>query len=583
MARDSTPVIVASGLGRRFGMRWVLKDIELEIGASEIFGLVGPDGAGKTTLLQIMAAILDPSEGRCTTLGADTAREASRVTSRIGYMAQGFTLYGQLSVAENLEFAAQVRDVPAETFHPRRDRLLAMAGLAPFLDRREENLSGGMRKKLALCANLIHRPPLLLLDEPGLGVDPVSRRDLWAILEEFRREGTTVVFSTSYMDEAERCDRIAFLKEGRMIAKGSSGELRRRAAGHVLKMSNGARPDLPDRLLSDPALIAVQWRADGTRLIVEPETGPEGAFAALAAPAKLEPVEPSMEDAFVMLGGRDKIEGGEELRHSPRSLRDKETAEAGPAIAATGLSRRFGSFRAVDGLTFSVGQGEIFGLAGANGAGKTTLIRMLCGLLPPSDGTATVGGHDIARETEAVRRNIGYMSQRFSLYGDLTVDENLAFFAAAYGLSRREARDRIGWARAATGLMGLDERAVRDLSGAVRQRLALACSVLHRPRVLFLDEPTSGIAPLSRFRFWRLIHFLAEAGTAVVVTTHYLEEANYCDRLGLMHEGQLIAVGALDQLRAVLPGNGTLSAEEIFLGHIERAAETGAELIGGAA
>jgi len=254
-AKDQ-PIIAAKGLGRRFGKRWALRNIDLEVGKREIFGLVGPDGAGKTTLLQILAAILDPHTGSCTTLGADTVRESARVTSRIGYMAQGFTLYPRLSVAENLSFAREVRDVPDEVFGPRRDRLLAMAGLTAFVHRPEEALSGGMRKKLALCTNLIHQPPLLLLDEPGLGVDPVSRRELWSMLEDFRREGATIVFCTSYMDEAERCDRLAFLKDGQMIAQGSPAELRDRATDSVFRIRSEHRAAVETRIQKTPVLSA---------------------------------------------------------------------------------------------------------------------------------------------------------------------------------------------------------------------------------------------------------------------------------------------------------------------------------------
>jgi len=289
-----------------------------------------------------------------------------------------------------------------------------------------------------------------------------------------------------------------------------------------------------------------------------------------------------MEDAFVLLSGRDETETLAEPSHSDTSA-TADVATPETAIQTENLTRRFGAFTAVDDVSFSVGRGEIFGLAGANGAGKTTLIRMLCGLLPPSGGKATVAGHDIAGERQAVRQRIGYMSQRFSLYADLTVAENLAFFASACGLGGRNATETIDWARAVTGLEDVEETEVRDLSGAVRQRLALACSILHRPSVLFLDEPTSGVAPLSRFRFWRLIHGLSNAGTAIVVTTHYLEETAYCHRLGLMHQGRMFAVGDLTSLRKGLPGETPMTPEEIFLGYVERERAAKAAAAGGAA
>lgn len=583
MADQGDCVVHADGVGRRYGDNWAVRDIDLRISRGEIFGFVGPDGAGKTTLLQILAAILDPSEGSCRVLNFDTVRQAPEVTSRIGYMPQGFTLYERLTVAENLAFAAKVRSVPPARLAERRRRLLTMAGLAPFLNRSEGALSGGMRKKLALCTNLVHEPPLLILDEPGLGVDPLSRRELWRMLEEFRRAGTTIVFATSYMDEAERCDRLAFLDRGRLIAQGSPGELRARAAGAIFRLQSASLVGVERLLTHAPEVIGVQWRPAEIRFAVDPHTGLSVDLRKrLEQLGSVEPAAPSTEDIFVILrksAGAADPPGVSEVAEVVIAEPRHETVVS---VQTNALTRRFGKFVAVDSVSMRVGAGEIFGLLGANGAGKTTLIRLLCGLLSPSSGTASVAGVDVGAEPRRLRQRIGYMSQSFSLYNDLSVSENLSFFASAYGLPRGKARAAIAWASLVTDLAGVGDQAAARLSGALRQRLALACSLLHRPTVLFLDEPTSGVDPLARFRFWRLVSALAASGTAVIVTTHYLEEAAYCHRLGLMHEGRLIALGDLPALRAGLPGKVPQTVEEVFLAYIERARTRPALAAGGA-
>ncbi|SDO81668.1 MULTISPECIES: ATP-binding cassette domain-containing protein [Alphaproteobacteria] len=563
-------VIEAEGLGRRYRSVLALSDIDIEIGVGEIVGLVGPDGAGKTTLLQLFAAILDPSEGRCQVLGHDTVNEAAQITSKIGYMAQGFTLYDRLTVAENLSFAAKIRGVPGGDYMARRRRLLDMAGLTPFLDRREGALSGGMRKKLALCANLIHEPPLLLLDEPGLGVDPLSRRELWQILDDFRSEGATIVLSTSYMDEADRCDRVAFLDRGRLMALGRPDELRAQAKGLVHSIVSDRPAEAEAALHGMAGVLGIQWRADSVRFVMKPGADiSQDEKARMDALGQLALAEPGMEDVFTILRGDESVPGEAETAVATRPAARAATGKTGE-IATKGLTRRFGDFVAVGDVTLTIAPGEIFGLLGANGAGKTTLIRMLCGLLPPSSGSATVAGVEVTSDQGQLRQRIGYMSQRFSLYPDLTVGENLSFFASAYGLSRRDAREAIGWAVEMTGLGGQHGEMVARLSGAVRQRVALGCSILHRPAALFLDEPTSGVDPLARFRFWRLIRILAEGGMTVLVTTHNLEEAAYCHRLGLMDMGRMIAIGDLSALRAHFPGRELATAEDVFLAFMER-------------
>jgi len=491
---EAPALISVERLSRRFGETWALREVSLEVRRGELFAVVGGDGAGKTTLMQTLCAILDPTEGRVSVAGLDSVADAAKITSALGYMSQAYSLYADLTVAENLRFFGALHRVPEADFVARVARLLHFAGLEPFVDRLVKNLSGGMQKKLALCCSLIHEPKIVVLDEPSLGVDPRSRRELWRILEDYRAGGRTVVIATSYMDEAERCDRVALLSDGRVLACRAPREF-----GDDLER----------------AVIALLPRRDAT---VAPPYAASGA--------------------------------------------------QGEAIAVRGLARSFGEFRAVDGISFEVARGEVFGLLGPNGSGKSTTIRMLCGILAPSAGTATVAGADVVRERELMRGRIGYMSQKFSLYLDLTARENIEFFGGVYGLARRVLEERARWALAMAGLEGDEASLVTGLSGAVRQRLALGCAVLHHPDVLFLDEPTSGVDPASRDAFWRLIAAIAAAGSAVLVTTHYLREAERCDRVAFIDRGRLLALDAPAQLRARHRGAGL---EDVFFELLEAA------------
>jgi ABC-2 type transport system ATP-binding protein len=557
-------VVEARALTRRYRRTVAIDGATFDIGPAEVLGVVGADGSGKTTLLQMLAAILDPSDGHCRVLGFDSVRQAANITARVGYMSQGFTLYDRLSVDENLAFAAGLRCIQAEDYRRRRERLLQMAGLVAFGTRRADQLSGGMRKKLALCCTLIHEPPLLLLDEPSLGVDPVSRRELWQILWEFRSHGTAIVVATSYMDEAARCDRAIFLDRGRILALGTPTELRARAKGSVYQAQTTV-PDQVEPILAAAADVRAFARLPGGfRFQSAPERLRSALLAQLAAHGSVQAVEPEIEDLFALLAPPDR---------APRAIVPVMATLKnidGPAIAVDNVTCKFGQFVAVNAVSLHVSRGEVFGFLGPNGAGKTTLIRILCGLQKADSGTATVAGIDVLRNPRSVRPRIGYMSQRFSLYPDLTVRENLEFFSGVYGLSGAPRKSAIDWAVEVAGLADVGVRKVAEISAAVRQRLALACSAMHAPAVLFLDEPTSGVDPLSRHRFWRLVHGLATQGATVFVTTHYLEEAAYCHRLGLMYQGRLIAVGTADQLRRSLSLPDLTPIEALFMAYIER-------------
>ncbi|SCZ55322.1 ABC-2 type transport system ATP-binding protein [Thiohalomonas denitrificans] len=560
----SAAAIHAEGLGRRFGRQSAIENIDLTIARGEVLGIVGPDGAGKTTLMQLFAAILDPSAGRCTVLGRDSVREAAAINAEVGYLSQGFTLYDRLTVEENLTFAARIRDVSPAAYRDRRGALLAMADLEPFTGRRAGQLSGGMAKKLSLCTSLIHEPPLLLLDELSLGVDPISRRELWKLLYRFRESGTTVVLTTAYMDEALQCDRIALLQEGRARQSGTPGSLLGELQGRVFKLATGRPGDALALLASAPEVQRTHPTASAIRILTHPgrSLGAE-TVASLEAMGKVTPAVPTLEDVFV--AGR-----GEAPAPRPPFDLPAPSGISRPAVETVGVTVRFGAFTAVDGVSLRVEPGEVVGLLGPNGAGKTTLMRVLCALQPVSAGQARVAGLDVTEAPYALRQRIGYVSQRFSLYPELTTAENLAFFASAYGLFGRARREAVAWAAGQTGLTGREGALTASLSGAQRQRLALACAILHRPPLLFLDEPTSGVDPLARQRFWSLILALARSGMAVLVSTHYLEEANYCHKLALMHQGALVAYGSIPDLRAALAMPADAPVEALFVAYIQR-------------
>jgi drug efflux transport system ATP-binding protein len=571
MSVPSHSVIVARDLTRRFRSTLAVDRVAFEVRPGEIFAVVGADGSGKTTLLQMLAAILDPTAGRCEVLGYDSVKQAGEITARIGYMSQGFTLYERLTVDENLAFAATVRGVGASDLSRRRQRLLRMAGLDRFMARRTGDLSGGMKKKLALCTNLIHEPPVLLLDEPSLGVDPLSRQELWGLLEDFRLHGAAIVLATSYMDEADRCDRLIFLHEGRAFALGVPAELKSSVAGAVFEIDTQDPADAERRLAALDTVAGFARLPGKVRFQLRKLPAPETAGVLQSVPeARL--VAPSLEDLFVSVAPAEHP--GQVISATFHGRGGPRRASAAPVTVRTrGVTCRFGNFTAVDDVSFELNAGEVFGFLGPNGAGKTTLIRILCGLQRFDAGEAEVAGLDVRRNAHALRRRIGYMSQRFSLYPDLTVMENLEFFAGIYDLARQARTDALNWAVQTAGLQGLGARKVTEISGAVRQRLALACSVMHRPQVLFLDEPTAGVDPLARQRFWRLVHELAAAGITAFVTTHYLEEAAYCDRLGLMFQGRLIAIGSLGELRDREHLPEASGVEALFLHYMDRARE----------
>ena len=580
MTDTATPAVVAERLSHGFVAKetkrrtQALHEVSIEVGRGSLTALVGPDGAGKTTLLRLAAGLLRADDGRLTVLGIDAAREPQAVQDRIGYMPQRFGLYEDLSVQENLDLYADLHGVPRAERTSRYARLMEMTDLGRFTARPAGKLSGGMKQKLGLACTLVRTPELLLLDEPTVGVDPLSRSELWQIVEQLvLDEKITVLVSTAYLDEAERCSRVVLLRSGMLLASGQPDDIRDRAKDRCFVVS--PVPGEPARLLQSRLLDA----GDATIVDAVPHGGDVRFIAATGAdPARLapllgeqhaQPVPARLEDGFMVL-----------LREQETPPPSPAASSAAPPAAATrspeaetvievhDLVRKFGDFTAVASTSFSVRRGEVFGLLGPNGAGKTTTFRMLCGLLPATSGRLRVAGVDLRHARAQARRRIGYVSQKFALYGSLTADENLRFFAGAYGLRGARAGERIAAVLSQFGLREMADAPSGQLPGGYKQRLAMAAALLHEPDILFLDEPTSGADPLARREFWRRITALAEHGTTVVVTTHFMEEAEYCDRIVIQDAGALLAIGTPQEVRAQ---SGGADMEQAFIRIVEKA------------
>jgi ABC-2 type transport system ATP-binding protein len=459
--------IAVHHVSKSYGTLKALDDVSFTVGKGEVFGLIGPDGAGKTSMYRILCTLLKPGQGRALVDGFDTVKQMTEIRSRVGYMPGKFSLYQDLTVQENLEFFATLFGTTVEQGY---DSIKAIySQIERFNDRKAGALSGGMKQKLALCCALVHQPSVLFLDEPTTGVDPVSRKEFWDMLQALKEREITIMASTPYLDEVRRCERVAFLDQGKIRGIGT-----------------------PDEIL--------------TR------------FADIFNPPGIEHVQ----------GGEVKDENVIEVEH---------------------LVKAFGSFHAVDDISFTVKRGEIFGFLGANGAGKTTAMHMLTGLNQPTSGTGRVAGYDIRTEHEQIKKHIGYMSQRFSLYEDLTVAENIRLFGGIYGMSDAdisrktdELLDRLQFSDHKNDLVG-------SLPLGWKQKLAFSVSIFHDPSIVFLDEPTGGVDPATRRQFWELIYDAAGRGITVFVTTHYMDEAEYCDRISIMVDGKISAMGTPAELK----------------------------------
>ncbi|MDE3055841.1 MAG: ABC transporter ATP-binding protein [Verrucomicrobiota bacterium] len=537
----------------KIGDTVALEGIDLSIPEGSFVTIAGPDGAGKTTLLRLLAALLVPTEGTILVAGWDTKKEGQKVQESIGYMPQRFGLYEDLTVKENLTLYAKLRGVQEGLFMERMALLLQMTGLEPFCGRLASRLSGGMKQKLGLACALIQEPRLLLLDEPSVGVDPISRKELWKMVARFRKEGVTILWTTSYLDEAEKGDLSLLLYKGKLLFQGKAEKLIEHVQGRVFSVPvKEKKRDLLFKLLSQrEKVLDGKVEGDTIHLLTREPKGEEGWISA----------PPRFEDGFIdLLGGGPG--GDSPLR---RCFLTKE--EKRGAIDVRGLTKKFGTFTAVDQISFSVGSGEIFGLLGPNGAGKTTTFRMLCGLLQASSGQAVINGLSLASAPSQARAQIGYMSQKFALYSDLSVKQNLSFFSGIYIPSFQKREEAV---REMIQTFQL-EPYLNSLAGALpmgwKQRLALACALMHRPAILFLDEPTSGVDPITRREFWNHIHALADSGCTILITTHFMDEADYCDRIALMYQGSIIHIGSPAALKQEARAT---TLEEAFIALVER-------------
>ena len=550
-----TPAIRVEGFTKRYGKRVAADGLSMTVQAGEIYGLVGADGAGKSSLMKAVAGVLAFDAGTVEVFGTrvDNERSAEQVKRRIGFLPQGLglNLYPDLSIEENVDFFGRLRSVPAAELLERKRQLLEMTRLDSFRARPMRQLSGGMKQKLGLVCTLIHEPDLVILDEPTTGVDPVSRRDFWAILGKLLEEkGVTALVSTAYLDEADRFHRVSLFHEGKVMGEGSPAELVATVPGTLALFRAEPQAEALPRLKA--AFPQTEAMGAWLRVFAEGLDAPRAREAVDKALAGIPPTdwfarEPELEDVFVaMLRQR-----GAKLESAFPADSRVPAASTDLAIEARGLTRVFGDFRAADAVSFSVPQGEIFGLLGANGAGKTTVIKMLTGILKPSSGEGRVAGADMRSAGLAIKERIGYMSQAFSLYHDLSVIENIRLYAGIYGLDGRQAQRRSDWVIGMAGLAGFENDAAGRLPMGLRQRLALGCALVHEPRVLFLDEPTSGVDPIGRRMFWDILfHLSRREGVAILVTTHYMSEAEHCDHLALMYAGRVVADASPEAMKA---------------------------------
>ncbi|RAN32247.1 hypothetical protein HY11_17685 [Hyphomonas pacifica] len=566
------PLVQIEQLTKRFaqGDLAALDDVTASVSAGEVTGLVGPDGAGKTTLLRLIAGLLVPSTGKITVQGLDPVSDARAVHRIVSYMPQRFGLYEDLSVQENLTLYADLRSVTGADRDDAFERLLRFTGLTDFKKRLAGALSGGMKQKLGLACALIKTPDLLLLDEPSVGVDPISRRELWRMVYDLVDQGIGVVWSTAYLDEAERCARVLLLNEGSLLYAGSPQDLTDRVAGRTYQIrhiSTDRRQVLSEATKLDGVIDGVIQGSRVRLVLAEGAETPSLDLLHAGDQSEMTLTPPRFEDAFM-----DLIGGGFKANSPFADRQDAATHTVDKVVEANALTRRFGDFIAADDISFDVGRGEIFGLIGPNGAGKSTTFKMLCGLLRPSAGSARVVGLDLQNAPSKARGRIGYMAQKFSLYGDLSVRQNLDFFAGVYGLrgqARKAAIERM------IDTFGLSDKLIVNalsLPLGYKQRLALACAVMHDPDVLFLDEPTSGVDPRTRREFWTHINAMVANGVTIMVTTHFLDEAEYCDRIALIYRSRMIASGSPDDLkdRARAHGLEDPTLEDAFIALVEQ-------------
>lgn len=561
----SDSLVSIKNLSKRFEKQgeYALKNVTVDIRTGTIVGLAGPDGAGKTTLIRLLAGLLTPTEGAIKIKELDSVQDADQIHAFLGYMPQKFGLYEDLSVMQNLTLYADLKGVALDEREQVFKKLLLFTALEPFTERLAGKLSGGMKQKLGLACALLKKPSLLLLDEPSVGVDPISRRQLWKMVQELLAEGITVVWSTAYLDEAEKCDGVILLNEGSVVYTGCVSSLTERVTGRVFLLQNCSenRRDVLREAFVDPNVLDGVIQGSDIRLLVRNQD------LVSSTDTRLVPTKPRFEDAFVdILGGY--ASGASPLAEAYGQVVSNHKA----MIEMQNLTKKFGDFTAVDSISLSIYPGEIFGLLGPNGAGKSTTFKMMCGLLKPTSGSGFVDGVDLLTAGSLARSHIGYMAQKFSLYGNLSALQNLEFFSGIYGLTGSDKKRAVDEVIEIFSLSSYLNTNADLLPLGFKQRLALACAVMHRPSILFLDEPTSGVDPLTRREFWNHINGLVQKGVTVMVTTHFMDEAEYCDRIALIYRGKVVVVGSPDELKsqAKTAEIAKPTLEDAFIHFIER-------------
>ncbi|RZV14544.1 ABC transporter ATP-binding protein [Aliarcobacter butzleri] len=555
-------IISASNLEKTFTDNAnAIKKINFSIFSGKITGIVGPDGAGKTTLIRMLTGLLAPTFGELKVLNYNMPNTSSDFLQQIGYMPQKFGLYEDLTVYENLKLYSDLQNI--ENSNNRIDELLTFTSLKKFQDRLAGKLSGGMKQKLGLACALIKKPKLLLLDEPGVGVDPISRIELWEIVQKLLEDDIAVVWSTSYLDEAQNCDEVILLNEGTCLYQGTPQNLKKNMKDRVFLISGiflQKRETLTKILEQDEILDAVLVGSK-IRINLKKNTTLSKEFIyKLGEDVKIEAIEPIFEDCFVDILNI-KTKAHSQLVENMKNI-EKSSLKL---IEAKSLTKKFGNFVATDNIDFEIGNGEIFGFLGPNGAGKSTTFKMLCGLLTPTLGTAKVLGEDLYKSNSNIKNSIGYMAQKFSLYGNLKIKDNLDFFSGIYGLKNKKREEKIEEMIEIFDFKNYLHLNANSLPLGIKQRLSLACSVMHEPKVLFLDEPTSGVDPITRKEFWTHINGMVKKGVSIMVTTHFMDEAEYCDKIMLIYKGKNIASGTPDELKALVGPNASMQDAFITL------------------
>ncbi|WP_434778381.1 ATP-binding cassette domain-containing protein [Neisseria sp. Ec49-e6-T10] len=582
---SSNNIIEAKNLTRYFDNKKAksrviaLDNLSFSFPSGCITALAGPDGAGKTTLMRMVCGLIAPNNGSLTVLGLDSVKNAQQIQNKISYMPQRFGLYEDLSILENFELYAHLHGVTKDQQQERFEQLMRITGLSDFIQRPAGKLSGGMKQKLGVACTLVRSPELLLLDEPSVGVDPLSRLELWEIIQQLvDQEHLSVVLSTTYLDEAARCTQVCVLNQGKILAQDKPENIAQLAQGRCFDIAfkkEGNIRTLQTQLFDQTDCIVDSVPRGGKVHTIFQENIKQEVLTPILLETQSEVVSPTLEDGFMVLLSEQNQVNRRTFGYQPHSNAIQCNNKELPIIQVKNLLRTFGDFIAVNKTSFDVKRGEIFGLLGPNGAGKTTTFRMLCGLLPASEGFLEVAGVNLRTARDSARKKIGYVAQKFSLYGTLTVHENLTFFGNVYGLYGKQLNKRIDEVLEEFHLKEFLTVPCEQIPGGFKQRMSMATALLHQPEILFLDEPTSGADTMARRTFWRQIAALADQGTTIIITTHFMEEAEYCDRVMIQDAGKTLALGTPMDIRLQAdPKQGqNMTMEQAFIDIITQARE----------